>query len=87
MEAVKGMHLPTLVPFLLGYATGLVAFVRRLRSLLGRYHGLTVALLLAALGVELVVVIQRVHSRVRVQGMGVEYPAVRPSRLGLPSLN
>lgn len=45
MEAVKGLDLATLVPFALGCATGLIAFVRLLRWLLERWHGQTVALL------------------------------------------
>jgi putative membrane protein len=45
MEAVKALDLATLVPFALGCATGLVAFVRLLRWLLERWHGQTVALL------------------------------------------
>jgi putative membrane protein len=45
MEAVKGLDLATLVPFALGCATGLIAFVRLLRWLLARWHGQTVALL------------------------------------------
>ncbi|MCP9927927.1 DUF368 domain-containing protein [Cyanobium sp. CH-040] len=45
MEAVKGLDPATLVPFALGCATGLIAFVRLLRWLLERWHGQTVALL------------------------------------------
>lgn len=45
MEALKGLDLATLVPFALGCATGLIAFVRLLRWLLERWHGQTVALL------------------------------------------
>jgi putative membrane protein len=49
MEAVKGLDLVTLVPFALGCATGLVAFVRLLRWLLDRWHGQTVALLVGVM--------------------------------------
>lgn len=45
MEALKGLDLAMLVPFALGCATGLIAFVRLLRWLLERWHGQTVALL------------------------------------------
>jgi len=45
MEAVKALDLATLVPFALGCAIGLAAFVRLLRWLLERWHGQTVALL------------------------------------------
>jgi putative membrane protein len=49
MEAVKGLDLATLVPFALGCATGLIAFVRVLRWLLERWHGQTVALLVGVM--------------------------------------
>ena len=49
MEAVKGLDLATLVPFALGCATGLIAFVRLLRWLLARWHGQTVALLVGVM--------------------------------------
>jgi putative membrane protein len=49
MEAVKGLDLATLVPFALGCATGLLAFVRVLRWLLARWHGQTVALLVGVM--------------------------------------
>jgi putative membrane protein len=49
MEAVKGLDLATLVPFALGCAIGLAAFVRLLRWLLERWHGQTVALLVGVM--------------------------------------
>ncbi len=49
MEAVKGLDLATLVPFALGCAVGLLAFVRLLRWLLERWHGQTVALLVGVM--------------------------------------
>ncbi len=49
MEAVKGLDLATLVPFAVGCATGLIAFVRLLRWLLERWHGQTVALLVGVM--------------------------------------
>jgi putative membrane protein len=49
MEAVKGLDLATLVPFALGCAIGLAAFVRLLRWLLARWHGQTVALLVGVM--------------------------------------
>ena len=49
MEAVKGLDPATLLPFALGCATGLVAFVRVLRWLLERWHGQTVALLVGVM--------------------------------------
>ena len=59
MEALKGPDLATLVPFALGCAVVLAAFVRLLRWLLERWHGQTVpllaALVLAAFGVLVVV--------------------------------
>ena len=49
MEAVKALDLATLVPFALGCAVGLAAFVRLLRWLLERWHGQTVALLVGVM--------------------------------------
>jgi putative membrane protein len=49
MEAVKALDLTTLVPFALGCAVGLMAFVRLLRWLLERWHGQTVALLVGVM--------------------------------------
>jgi putative membrane protein len=49
MEAVKALDLGTLVPFALGCAIGLAAFVRLLRWLLERWHGQTVALLVGVM--------------------------------------
>jgi putative membrane protein len=49
MEAVKALDLATLVPFALGCAVGLMAFVRVLRWLLERWHGQTVALLVGVM--------------------------------------
>jgi putative membrane protein len=49
MEAVKALDLATLVPFALGCAVGLIAFVRLLRWLLERWHGQTVALLVGVM--------------------------------------
>ncbi|QVL53744.1 MAG: DUF368 domain-containing protein [Cyanobium sp. M30B3] len=49
MEAVKALDLGTLVPFALGCAVGLAAFVRLLRWLLERWHGQTVALLVGVM--------------------------------------
>jgi putative membrane protein len=49
MEAVKALDLGTLVPFALGCAVGLIAFVRLLRWLLERWHGQTVALLVGVM--------------------------------------
>ncbi len=49
MEAVKGLELGTLVPFALGCAIGLAAFVRLLRWLLELWHGQTVALLVGVM--------------------------------------
>jgi putative membrane protein len=49
MEGVKGLDLGTLVPFAMGCATGLIAFVRLLRWLLARWHGQTVALLVGVM--------------------------------------
>ena len=49
MEAVKGLDLVVLLPFALGCATGLIAFVRVLRWLLARRHGQTVALLVGVM--------------------------------------
>ena len=49
MEAVKALDLVVLLPFALGCATGLIAFVRLLRWLLARWHGQTVALLVGVM--------------------------------------
>jgi putative membrane protein len=49
MEAVKGLDLPTLLPFALGCVVGLLSFVRLLRWLLQRWHGQTVALLVGVM--------------------------------------
>ena len=49
MEAVKGLDLVVLLPFALGCATGLIAFVRLLRWLLARWHGQIVALLVGVM--------------------------------------